>query len=140
MLRAFLPDDWAALNAVLSDTEAMEHMHFRSWNDEQRRTWFDECLAAGQHSSPDGMSWAVERKDTGEVIGWFGIGPGDGEGRYAPREVRLWCRLRGQPVSPPPLHHHAGRVRDSELSAHRSRSIAYGVVQASHRNKGPTPW
>ena len=74
MLRAFLPDDWAALNAVLSDTEAMEHMHFRSWNDEQRRTWFDECLAAGQHSSPDGMSWAVERKDTGEVIGWFGIG------------------------------------------------------------------
>jgi RimJ/RimL family protein N-acetyltransferase len=74
ILRAFAPDDWDAINAMLSDTEAMEHMHFKSWNDEQRRQWFDECVAVGERSSPNGMGWAIERKDTGEVIGWFGIG------------------------------------------------------------------
>lgn len=59
---------------MLSDIEAMEHMHFRSWNGEQRQQWFDECVSAGKESSPDGKSWTIERKDTGEVIGWFGIG------------------------------------------------------------------
>ena len=73
ILRAFAPDDFGPLNAMLSDTDAMKHMHFASWNADQRREWFDECLAAGQQSSPDGMEWAIERKDSGEVIGWFGI-------------------------------------------------------------------
>lgn len=74
VLRPFAPGDWDALNTMLSDAEAMEHMHFKSWNDEQRREWFDACVAAGKQSSPDGMGWAIERKDTREVIGWFGIG------------------------------------------------------------------
>ena len=74
ILRLFALGDWDALNAMLSDAEAMEHMHFKSWNDELRREWFDACVAAGKQSSPDGMNWVIERKDTGEVIGWFGIG------------------------------------------------------------------
>jgi RimJ/RimL family protein N-acetyltransferase len=74
VLRPFAPGDWDALNAMLADTDAMQHMHFRSWNGDQRREWFDHCLAAGQHPSPEGMNWAVARQDTGEVIGWFGIG------------------------------------------------------------------
>lgn len=73
-LRPFAPSDWAAMNAMLSDSEAMQHMHFRSWDEGQRREWFDACVEAGQQPNPDGMGWAIEQKDTGEVIGWFGIG------------------------------------------------------------------
>lgn len=75
ILRAFSPDDWEAHNAMLSDTDAMQYMHFRSWNDVQRRQWFDACIAAGQLDTPEGgMNWIIERKETGEVIGWFGMG------------------------------------------------------------------
>ncbi len=74
MLRVFKPDDWGPLKLMLSDTAALEHMHFRSLNEVQRRQWFDECLAGGQTFSLEGMTWVIARQDTGEVIGWFGIG------------------------------------------------------------------
>ena len=51
----------------------MEHMHYKSWNDEQCQGWVDTALEIADHSNPDGIAWAIERKDTGEVIGWFGI-------------------------------------------------------------------
>lgn len=74
VLRPFDPGDWVALDTMLSDAEAMEHMHFRSWDEGQRREWFDACVELGKQPNPDGIGWAIETKDTGEVIGWFGIG------------------------------------------------------------------
>lgn len=62
------------MNAMLSDSEAMQHMHFTSWNEDQRREWFDACVACAEQPDADGFNWAIERRDTGEVIGWFGIG------------------------------------------------------------------
>lgn len=35
--------------------------------------WVDTALEIAEQSNPDGIAWAIERKDTGEVIGWFGI-------------------------------------------------------------------
>src|SRR5262245_39917789 len=76
-LRAFAPDDWDAIAAMLADPEATRYMHFARWTTEQRRRWFDWCLADAQQSDADGCQWAVVRADTQEVIGWFGIGAAD---------------------------------------------------------------
>lgn len=73
ILRTITPDDRGAIVALLSDKEAMEHMHYKSWNDEQCQGWVDTALEIAEQSNPDGIAWAIERKDTGEVIGWFGI-------------------------------------------------------------------
>jgi RimJ/RimL family protein N-acetyltransferase len=83
ILRAFIPDDRDAIIAMLADTDAMEHMHFKSWNDEQRQQWFDTALEIPHLTNPEGIGWAIERKDTGAVIGEFGIGnPSDPANAY----------------------------------------------------------
>lgn len=74
VLRPFAPGDWAALNAMLADADAMRHMHFASWNENQRREWFAGCLARAEQRDAESIDWVIERTDTGEVIGWFGIG------------------------------------------------------------------
>lgn len=73
ILRTITPDDRDAIVAHLSDKSAMEHMHYASWNYEQCQGWVDTALAIAEQSSPDGIAWAIERKDTGDVLGWFGI-------------------------------------------------------------------
>lgn len=74
ILRAIQPGDRDALIAMLADTEAMQHMHYASWNDVQRQEWFDTALAVQQQPDPEGIGWAIVRKGTGEVIGEFGMG------------------------------------------------------------------
>jgi len=73
-LRAFAARDRDALIAMLADTDAMQHMHFATWNDAQRQQWFERCLGSGQEDHPDGMNWAIVRKEPERAIGWFGIG------------------------------------------------------------------
>lgn len=73
ILRPFLPGDWPAFDALLADREAMQHMHFRTWTETQRRGWFDEIVA---HTS-ESWEWIIERASSGEVVGWFGIGTAD---------------------------------------------------------------
>jgi len=74
VLRPFDPTDWDALNAMMSDTDAMEHMDFKSWTEEQRRELFDAGVELCKQPNPDSLGWAIERKDSKEVIGWFWIG------------------------------------------------------------------
>ena len=69
-LRPFAPGDWDAVNGMLSDPEATQHMHFKTWTEGQRREWFDSLVARDVES----FEWVIEKKDTSEVIGWFGIG------------------------------------------------------------------
>lgn len=73
-LRAFAPDDWDAFNETISDSEAMQYMHFSSWNEEQRREWFESCIATGQAFSLEGKIWAIVLKEPALLIGYFGIG------------------------------------------------------------------
>ncbi len=73
-LRTVVPSDREAIVALLSDKDAMEHMHYSSWNDEQCQGWVDTALEIAEQSNPDGITWIIERKDTREVIGYFGIG------------------------------------------------------------------
>lgn len=74
VLRTITPADRDAIVAILSDREAMRYMHYKSWNEEQRQGWVDIALRIAERSDPDGIAWVITRKDTGETIGWFGIG------------------------------------------------------------------
>ena len=74
ILRTIVPDDRDAIVAILSDTVATEHMHYRAWNAGQRQGWVDTALEIAGQTDPDGIAWVIERKDAGETIGWFGIG------------------------------------------------------------------
>ncbi|MDP9379733.1 MAG: GNAT family N-acetyltransferase [Chloroflexota bacterium] len=74
VLRQFAPTDWDAINAMLSDPETTRYMHFANWSEDRRREWFDRCVANGQQPDADAINWVIVRKDTGSVIGWFGIG------------------------------------------------------------------
>lgn len=74
ILRAIVPDDRDAIVAILSDTVAMQHMHYQAWDAGQRQGWVDTALDIARQVAPEGIAWVIERKDTGEPIGWFGIG------------------------------------------------------------------
>jgi RimJ/RimL family protein N-acetyltransferase len=80
VLRPFAPGDWAAVNAMLSDPEAIRYMHFARWTEERRREWFDWCVVDAQQPDGDTFNWAIARKDPGDVIGWFGIGGSEERG------------------------------------------------------------
>ncbi len=74
ILRTIIPDDRDAIVSILSDKVAMEHMlRYKLWDVEQRQGWVDTALEIAEQSEPDGIAWVIERKDTGETIGWFGI-------------------------------------------------------------------
>jgi ribosomal-protein-alanine N-acetyltransferase len=74
LLRPFAAGDWPAVNAMLSDADNTRHMHFNRWDDDRRRRWFEACVAGGHDETASWTDWVLERKDTREVIGWFGIG------------------------------------------------------------------
>ena len=76
ILRQFAPGDWDAVHTMLSDPETTRYMHFAIFTDVERRQWFDRCVA-NEHQpddDEDALYWAIARKDSGHVIGWFGIG------------------------------------------------------------------
>jgi ribosomal-protein-alanine N-acetyltransferase len=74
ILHDFSPPDWEAINAILSDPEVTRYMHFASWNEEKRHAWFEWCITNSQQSNPDADNWAISLKDTGNVVGWLGVG------------------------------------------------------------------
>lgn len=69
-LRPFAHDDWPAINELLTDVEALRHMHFRTWTEHQRRSWFESIVCDGT----DSWEWVIETRRSSKVIGWFGIG------------------------------------------------------------------
>ena len=77
ILRSFAPGDWDAFDAMLSDPQTVRYMHFATLTQDQRRDWFEWCVANARQPDTDAINWAIARKDTGDVIGWFGIGTSD---------------------------------------------------------------
>ncbi len=74
VLRHFTPEDWDEVSAMLADSQTIRYMHFAKWTEDQRRQWFDWCVAMSHQPDTDAINWVIARKDTGQVIGWFGIG------------------------------------------------------------------
>ena len=44
ILRDFLRQDWDTLNAILSDPQVTRFMQFASWDEAERREWFEWLL------------------------------------------------------------------------------------------------
>ena len=76
-LRSFAPDDWDAFDTMLSDAVTVQYMHFATLTQDQRRDWFEWCVANARQPGADAINWAITRKNVGDVIGWFGIGTSD---------------------------------------------------------------
>lgn len=77
ILRPFAPGDWDAFDTMLSDPETVRYMHFATLTRDQRRDWFEWCIANARQPDADAINWAITRRDTGDAIGWFGIGTSD---------------------------------------------------------------
>lgn len=76
-LRDFQVGDWESVNAILSDREAMKFMHFASWGDTERREWFAWCISNVGSANTESLNWAITGKNSGEFVGWLGIGDAD---------------------------------------------------------------
>jgi RimJ/RimL family protein N-acetyltransferase len=74
ILRDFLPTDWAAVSALLSDPDVIRYMHFSKYSPSDLKNWFDWCLENNQLEQRIAYNWAIVYKSTEKLIGWFGIG------------------------------------------------------------------
>ena len=74
ILRDFVPSDWDALNAFLSDPAVTHFMHFASWDEGRRRAWFTSVIQRASHPQRDAYDWAITLRSTGQLIGWLILG------------------------------------------------------------------
>ena len=76
-LRAFRPRDWEAMDAMLSDLTNTRWMHFSKWTGDNRREWFESCLANATRADADALNWAITLRRVEAAIGWFAIDASD---------------------------------------------------------------
>jgi [ribosomal protein S5]-alanine N-acetyltransferase len=72
ILRDFLLEDWDALNAILSDPQVTRFMHFASWDEAERREWFEWLLQNASSQERDAYIWAVTLRESGCSLGGLG--------------------------------------------------------------------
>jgi RimJ/RimL family protein N-acetyltransferase len=70
VLRPFAAGDWDAIGTLLSDARVIRYMHFAMWTADQCRQWFDACVTTRQQPDLDALTWAMTRKDAGDVLGY----------------------------------------------------------------------
>jgi [ribosomal protein S5]-alanine N-acetyltransferase len=74
ILRDFVPNDWDALNAIVSDPAVTRFMHFASWDEAKRSHWLAYMVEEAAHPHPYTDNWAITLRTSGQVIGWLYIG------------------------------------------------------------------
>jgi|SRR5215471_13938569 len=74
ILRDFVPSDWEALNAFLSDPSVTRYMHFSSWDEQMRRAWLASLVKLAANPHRDAYDWAITLRSTGLLIGWLILG------------------------------------------------------------------
>jgi len=77
LLRYFIPSDWHAIHAILSDHKVVRHLDFSAWSEKQLRAWFDQCIEASMQNRPQTHNWAIILKESHTIIGWFSTGKPD---------------------------------------------------------------
>jgi len=87
LLRDFVPSDWDALNAFLSDPFVTRYMHFSSWNEQMRREWLASLVKRASDPRRDAYDWAITLRSNGLLIGWLIIG----RSRHAREEGMREC-------------------------------------------------
>ena len=74
ILRDFVPSDWDALNAFLSNPAVTQYMHFSSWDEQRRRQWLASLVQQAANPDRDAYNWAIILRSNGQLIGWLIIG------------------------------------------------------------------
>ena len=74
VLRDFVPSDWKAFNALVSDPQVKRFMHFATWDEEQRRDWLMQMIQEANDVQRAAYNRAITLLSDGQLIGWFGIG------------------------------------------------------------------
>ena len=74
ILRDFVPSDWDAINAFLSDPSVTRFLHFASWNEGKRREWLTWLVQEASTPHRDAYDWAITRRRNGLLIGWLILG------------------------------------------------------------------
>lgn len=87
ILRDFVPSDWDALYAFLSDPSVTRNMHFSSWDEQKRRQWFASVIQRASNPHRDAYDWAITLRSNGLLIGWLILG----RSRYATEERMHEC-------------------------------------------------
>jgi ribosomal-protein-alanine N-acetyltransferase len=87
ILRDFVPSDWDALNAFLSDPAVTRFMHFASWDEGKRRQWLTSVIKLASNPHRDAYDWAITLRSTGLLIGWLILG----RSRHATEEGMREC-------------------------------------------------
>lgn len=79
ILRTLEPRDWEVTYGIFSDPEAMRYIPGGAFDDPDRcKRWVGKMREIEER---DGFAfWAVERKDTGEVVGQCGLFKVEGKG------------------------------------------------------------
>lgn len=85
ILRDFVEDDLAAVCAYRSDPEVARYSEPVLETMEQAAKWLDEVIYHNRKRPRSAYNLAVTLKDTGELIGWIGIG--DSERYPSPGEL-----------------------------------------------------
>ena len=105
ILRDFVPSDWDALNAFLSDPTVTRFMHFASWDERKRREWLTWLVQNASSPHRDVYNWAMTLQSNGLLIGWLGIGGSEHASEEGVRECgcALDQRFWGQGYMPEAL-------------------------------------
>lgn len=86
ILRDFVPSDWEALNALVSDPPVTRFMHFSSWDVQKRYQWFTQLVQEASVPHRDAYNWAITLQRNGLLIGWLGIGGSEHASEEGTRE------------------------------------------------------
>ncbi len=74
ILRDFTPDDWDAINAIVTEPGVMRYTHFAHWDEAKRRAWLAQMVAEARDPDRRNYSRAITLRSSGALIGWFYIG------------------------------------------------------------------
>ena len=76
-LRDFVTEDLDAVHAFRSDPEVARYSEPLLENEGQTATWLDEVIIHNRQRPRSAYNLAITLKDTGQVMGWIGIGDSD---------------------------------------------------------------
>ena len=73
-IRDFEHGDWQAVHAFLGDPQVTTYTSFHKASEEATRLWVEGCILHNQNQPRLAHNCAVVLKETGDLIGWIGIG------------------------------------------------------------------
>jgi RimJ/RimL family protein N-acetyltransferase len=74
LIRDFLPDDWLAVHAFLSDLEVTKHTSFYKRTQDDTKRFVDDCIFHNNQVPRFAHNSAIVLSSENALIGWIGFG------------------------------------------------------------------